>query len=62
MESSYADQASSLPYFSGHYRERGSGFGALASGVGHFALPLARKIVLLAAKRTGKELLLQNAP
>ena len=30
MELYYTNQASSLPYFSGHYRQRGSGFGALA--------------------------------
>ena len=55
MESYYTNQASSLPYFSGHYRQRGSGFGALASGIGRIALPLARKFILPAAtcrKRT----------
>ena len=62
MDSYYANQASSLPHFSGHYRQRGSGFGALASGIGRVALPLARKFVLPAAKRIGKELLLQSVP
>ena len=62
MESYYTNQASSLPYFSGHYRQRGSGFGALASGIGRIALPLARKFILPAAKRVGKELLLQSVP
>ena len=62
MDSYYANQASSLPHCSGHYRQRGSGFGALASGIGRVALPLARKFVLPAAKRTGKELLLQSVP
>ena len=62
MDSYYANQASSLPHFSGHYRQRGSGFGALASGIGRIALPLARKFVLPATKRTGKELLLQSVP
>ena len=62
MESYYTNQASSLPYFSGHYRQRGSGFGDLPSGVGRIALPLARKIILPAAKRIRKELLLQSVP
>ena len=63
MDSYYANQASSsLPQFSGQYRQRGSGFGALASGNGRDALPLARKFVLPAAKCIGKELLLQSVP
>ena len=62
MDSYYTNQASALPYFSGHYRQRGSGFGALASGIGRIALPIARKFVLPAAKRVGKELLLQSVP
>ena len=62
MESYYTNQASALPYFSGHYRQRGSGFGALASGIGRIALPLARKFIIPAAKRVGKELLLQSVP
>ena len=62
MESYYTNQASALPYFSGHYRQRGSGFGILASGIGRIALPLARKFIIPAAKRVGKELLLQSVP
>ena len=62
MESYYTNQASSLPYFSGHYRQRRGGFGALASGIGWIALPLARKFNLPAAKRVGKKLLLQSVP
>ena len=54
MDSYYTNQASALPYFSGHYRQRGSGFGALASGIGRIALPIARKFILPAAKRVGK--------
>lgn len=61
MESYYARQAS-LPHFSGHYRQRGSGFGALAAGIGRFALPVAKKFILPAAKKLGKELILQGAP
>ena len=62
MESYYNNQPSALPYFSGNYRQRGSGFGALASGIGRIALPLARKFFIPAAKRVGKELLLQSVP
>ena len=62
MESYYTNQASALPYFSGQYRQRSSGFGALASGIGRIALPLARKFIIPAAKRVGKELLLQSVP
>ena len=51
-----------MPYFSGYYRQRGSGFGGLASGIGRIALPIARKFILPAAKRVGKELLLQSVP
>ena len=62
MDSYYANQASPLPHFSGHYRKRGSGFWALASGIGRVALPLAPMFVLPVAKRIGKELLLQTVP
>ena len=62
MDSYYTNQASSLPYFSGHYRQGGSCFGALASGIGRVALPIARKFILPAAKRVGKELPLQSVP
>ena len=62
MDSYYTNQASALPYFSGHYRQRGSTFGALASGIRRIALPIARKFILPAAKRVGKELLLQSVP
>ena len=42
MEAYYNNQASnSMPHFAGHYRQRGSGFGALAAGIGRVALPLA---------------------
>ena len=44
MEAYYSNQASqSMPHFYGHYRQRGSGFGALAAGIGRVALPLAKK-------------------
>ena len=61
MDAYYHNQAT-MPQFSGHYRQRGSGFGALAMGIGRVALPLARKFIVPAAKRIGKELLVQAAP
>ena len=61
MEAYYHNQAT-MPHFSGHYRQPGSGFGALAVGIGRVALPLARKFIVPAAKRIGKELLVQVAP
>ena len=48
-----------MPHFSGHYKQLGSRFGAMAMGIGRVALPLARKIIFPAAKRIGKELLVQ---
>ena len=60
MEQYYAKQAS-LPHFSGHYRQRGSGFGALAAGSGRVAIPFARRVIL-PAKKLGRELLMSAAP
>ena len=63
MEAYYSNQASqSMPHFSGHYRQRGSGFGALAAGIGRVALPLARKFLWPAAKKIGRDLLVQGTP
>ena len=63
MEAYYSNQASqSMPHFSGHYRQRGSGFGALAAGIGRVALLLARKFLWPAAKKIGRDLLVQGAP
>ena len=61
MEAYYHNQAT-MPHFSGHYRQRDSGFGALVMGIGRVALPLARKFIVPAAKRIGNELLVQAAP
>ena len=61
MDAYYHNQAT-MPHFSGHYRQRGSGFGALAMGIGRVALPLARKFIIPAAKRIRKKLLVQAAP
>ena len=49
-------------HYSGNYRQSVSGFGALAAGIERVALPSARKIICPAAKRTGRELLVQGAP
>ena len=63
MEAYYSNQASQLmPHFYGHYRQKGSGFGAPAAGMGRVALPLARKIIWPVAKRIGRELLVQGSP
>ena len=42
--------------------ERESGFGALAAGIGHVALPLAGRFILPTAKPIGKEHLKQRVP
>ena len=57
----YAQQAQ-LPHFSGLARQRGSGFGSLAAGVGRVALPFAKKYLLPAVKSIGKEFLSQSIP
>ena len=63
MEAYYSNQASqSMPHFSGHYRQRASGFGAHAAGNGRVALPLARNFFWPAAKKIGRDLLVQGAP
>ena len=46
MDLCYANQATSLPHFSGHFRQRGSSFGDLAAGIGRVALPVARRFIL----------------
>ena len=61
MEAYYQQQQGS-PYFSVHYRQRGSGFGALAAGIGRAALPIARKFLWPVAKKIGRELIVQAAP
>ena len=61
MEAYYQQQTVS-PYFSGHYRQRGSGFGALAAGIRRAALSIARKFLWPVAKKIGRELIVQTAP
>lgn len=61
MDSYYNNQLNG-PHFAGHYRQRGSGFGALALGIGRVALPIARKFILPTAKKVGRELLSQAVP
>ena len=61
MEAYYQQQSVS-PYILGHYRQRGgSGFGALAAGIGRAALPIARKFLWPVAKKIGRELIVQAA-
>ena len=60
METYYQQQSVS-PYFSGHYRQRGSRFGALAASIGGAALPIARKFLWPIGKRIGRELIVQAA-
>ena len=55
MDSDYANQATSLPPFSGHSRQTDSSFGALAAGIGWIALPLARHFILPTSKRIEKK-------
>ena len=61
MEAYYQQQSVS-PYFAGHYRQRGSGFGALAARIGRAAIPIAKKFLWPVAKKIGRELFVQAAP
>ena len=62
MEAFYSNQASqSMTHFSGHYKQRGSVVRALAAGFGRVALLLARKFIWPAAKKIGRNLMLQEA-
>ena len=58
MEAYYQQQSVS-PYFPGHYRQRGSCYGAFAAGFGRAALPIARKFLWPVAKKIGSELIVQ---
>ena len=58
----YVQQQSESQYFSGHYRQRGSCFVALAVGIGRAALAIARKFLWPVAKNIGRELMIQAAP
>ena len=51
-----------MPHFSEHYRETGSGFGALAAGIGRVASPLHRRFFLPTEERIGREILKQDVP
>ena len=62
MDSYYANQVTSLPHFSEHCRETGSGFGALAAGIGRVASPLHRRFILPTEERIGREILKQDVP
>ena len=58
----YYEQQSVSPFFSGHYIQRGSSFGALAAGFYRAALPIARKFLWPVAKTIGLELFVQAVP
>ena len=59
----YNQQRSVSPYCSEHYSNRGSGFGALAAGIGRIAaLPIASKFLWPVVKRIGHEQIVQAAP
>ncbi|XP_075265400.1 uncharacterized protein LOC142357741, partial [Convolutriloba macropyga] len=61
MEAYYQQQSVS-PYFAGHYRQQGSGFGPLEAGIGRAAIPIAKKFLWPVAKKIGRELFVQAAP
>ena len=61
MQFYYSRQAV-MPHLSGHTRQRGSGLGSLAAGVGRITLPFAKKELLPAVKSIGKELFVQSLP
>ena len=53
MEDYYSKQVY-LPHFASYNRQRGSGIGALAAGIGRVALPFAKNFILPAAKKMAK--------
>ena len=57
----YSQQAV-LRRFTGQARQKGSGFGSLATSVRRVALPFGKKGSLPVVKSTGKELFAQNLP
>ena len=61
MDAYYTGQAV-LPHFTGYSRQRGSGIGSLAAGVGRVALPFAKKFLLHAVRSIGKDLLANTLP
>ena len=42
---SYHSRQAIMPHFHGHARQRGSGFGSIALGVGRVPLPFAKKVL-----------------
>ena len=60
MESYYHNQAN-LTHFAEHYRQAGTGFRALALGIGRVTSPLAQKFSIHTVEKIGNELLLQVA-
>ena len=53
MEDYYSKQVY-LPHLASYNRQRGSGIGALAAGIGRVALPFAKKIFYLLQKKLAK--------
>ena len=53
MEDYYSKQVY-LPHFSSYNRQRGSGIGALAAGIGRVALPFAKNFLLPRQKKLEK--------
>ena len=58
----YHSRQDIMPHFTGHARQRGSGFGSFALGNGRAALPFAKKVLLIAVQSIGKELFVQSLP
>ena len=61
MNSYYQEQAK-LPYYVSYSRQRGSAIGALVAGIGRYAIPFARRVVLPAAKRICRDLMIEAIP
>ena len=61
MDAYYTPQAV-LPHFTGYSRQRGSGIGSLAAGVGRVALQFAKKFLIPAVKSIGKDLIANTLP
>ena len=61
MEDYYSKQVY-LPHFASYNRQRGSGIGALAAGIGRVALPFAKNIILPAAKKNWQRITRSKCP
>ena len=61
MEDYYSKQVY-LPHFASYNRQRGSGIGALAAGIGRVALPFAKIYILPAAKKNWQRIARSKCP